>query len=129
MGSTWNDTAVEDSGSFEISGAEDGITEDLVLLSWLIVLLRTREDGQASFDWRYGPDDEGKPQAISSEKVMTGLDNKAEGVAAAIKKEISTESPKSSPAKLLLSTGRLSQVAEGTKDEVGVSCPSSRQYQ
>jgi hypothetical protein len=126
MGSTWGDAAVEDFRSFELSGREYGITEDLVLLSWLIVLLRTKEDGQASFGWRYGPDDEGTQQrVISSEKIMTGLDSKAEEVATAITREISRESPKSSPTTLFLSTGRLSQVAEGAKDEVGAQSPSS----
>lgn len=81
MGSTWNEAAMEDFRSFEVSGAAHGVTEDLVLLSWLIVLLRTREDGQASFDWRYRSEQEGtQPRVILSEKVITAFNTTAEDV-------------------------------------------------
>lgn len=52
----------EDFRDFEIDGlilnTRTGIREEIVLVAWLLVLLRTREDGQVDYSWghRYETD-------------------------------------------------------------------------
>lgn len=53
-----------------------GMREDILLASWLIVLLRTREGERVSFDWTYqnSPNaPEQTPRHFSMEDVMNGL--------------------------------------------------------
>ncbi|KFY84358.1 hypothetical protein V500_09373 [Pseudogymnoascus sp. VKM F-4518 (FW-2643)] len=119
---------------FEVTGlASDqtlsltGIKDETLLLSWLIVLLRTREGGQISFDWAYkSPEDgfeqEPETRSLSTDEVVTGLQSNITDTAAVISRYITTAEPsrrvpKSSPGSLLLSTSSLSKTSEGAKDE------------
>lgn len=102
-----------------------GMREDLVLLSWLIVLLRTREDSQVCFDWTYQSASEQKSEkrCLSMNKVMTGLQDRAGKVAAAILDDIETVAlshhvPTAGHVSLVLSTGNLSRTSEEPKEEV-----------
>lgn len=104
-----------------------GIMEDMVLLSWLIVLLRTSEGNQASYDWAYKGRDgfEQGPMArhLSTGEVMTGLQSTVRQVAAAISSHITATAPSQRgnilrPVTLVLSTGFLSKASAEAKDEV-----------
>jgi len=107
------------------------LSQELLLASWLITLLRTREDSEVSFEWAvHSREDEGKDESanawrLSAGEVMPGLDTVVEQVAAAISRHIAAASPKPdpAPASLLLSTGSLSRTAAGTtKQEVSAPC-------
>ncbi|KAJ5484796.1 Nonribosomal peptide synthase sidD [Penicillium diatomitis] len=72
------------SSQYEISvlscdddGSPTGLRENVVLLAWLICLLRTSEDGKASFEWRYEDQLDGSP-AGESLVLSTGPINKKE---------------------------------------------------
>jgi len=86
------------------------LTPELVLFAWFIVLLRTQEDGQVSFEWA---SQNGQPTSLHASEVMQGLDSKAEDVVAAIFQRVTYCSS------LLLSTGTLSE----SEDEVSFLCP------
>jgi len=108
-----------------------GMREELVLLAWLIVLLRTREDGQATYSWAYSTrekavEDEPSCMQLSSGDVLPDLQSNIGHVAAAISHHINTVAPRPSagvegPASLLLSTGSLSKTPKGANDEVSAS--------
>lgn len=123
---------------FEVTGlASDqtlsltGMKDETLLLSWLIVLLRTREGGRMSFDWAYkSPEDslehEPETRSISTEVVVAGLQSSITDTATEISRcitsaEPSQRIPKSSPGSLVLSTSSLSKSYEGAKDEVSKS--------
>ncbi|KAL2261055.1 hypothetical protein VTK26DRAFT_4743 [Humicola hyalothermophila] len=104
-----------------------GMREDILLLSWLIVLLRSREDADFSFEWAYSnrktgaKGDQANVMQLSAKEVMPGLDTRAAEVAVSISrhiaKAIKPHTAGSSSASLLLSTGSLSQIAgKGTQD-------------
>jgi hypothetical protein len=105
-----------------------GITEEIVLLSWLIVLLRTREGGQICFDWAYrdptnGPAHEPVRRRLLMDEVMTGLHNTVGQTAAAISCHVNPAPLSrcalgSNPISLLLSTCSLSPTLEEIQDEV-----------
>jgi hypothetical protein len=102
--------------------------DETLLLSWLIVVLRTREGGQVSFDWAYkSPDgasgDELETRSLSTDEVVTELQNNITETTAVVSRFITTaepsqRTPKSNPGSLLLSTSSLSKTSEGAKDEV-----------
>jgi hypothetical protein len=137
MGSTSDYVGGDGFRSFEVPGlapetsTPTGMRDDLLLLSWLIVLLRTREDGQASYEWAYDGQEDGgvherKNRSLSTDQVEITLQSKVGEVAAAISRQIITATPDqagSTPATLLLSTGSLSRTAEGAKDEVSRRTP------
>ncbi|GME46731.1 uncharacterized protein K452DRAFT_303125 [Neofusicoccum parvum] len=116
--------------SFEVPGlASDqdasptGMKDEVVLLSWLIVLLRTGDDCQVCFDWAYnsGLEREPKIKCLSMDRVMTGLQDQVGRLAAAISDDIDTvkdsEKTTSSPfVSLFLSTSSLSQTSQDAKD-------------
>jgi len=121
--------------SFKVLGLESGLTststgmrDEILLLSWLIILLRTREESQICYDWAYkgrGSVVEGELMSIrlSTDEVMTGLKNKVGQIAATISRHIMRVAPSlctatCNPASLLLSTGSLSQTSDGAKSEV-----------
>lgn len=118
--------------SFEAAGiiaghvtTPTGMRDEILLLSWLIVLLRTREGGDISFDWAYksltnGPEQETVNRSLSMDEVVTGLQSNVEEISAAISRHIATEATNqtSSPVSLLVSTGSLSPTSEESKDEV-----------
>lgn len=125
---------------FEVTGlASDqtlsltGMKDETLLLSWLIVLLRTREGGQVSFDWAYKSSEdvfeqELEAMSLSTEEVVTGLQNNITETTTVVSRFITTaepsqRTPKSSPRSLLLSTNSLSKTSEGGKDEVS-ECPT-----
>lgn len=124
-----------DISSFQlIDPASDSLstsTQELLLVSWLIVLLRTREDTDIPvwFDWtvsspsqeKGAQDEPEQVMRLSASEVMTGLDSEVGQVAAAISRHMAAmTAPRSSADPLLFSTASLSQVTEGatSKDEV-----------
>jgi len=121
--------------SFEIAAlvsdqnSSTGLDEGVLLLSWLIVLLRTREGGEISFDWAYkGWTDSLKHEQakghLAMGNVMTGLQDNVGQVAAAIRRDIVASVASSQhtaipgSVSLLLSTGSLSQTPQEVKEEV-----------
>ncbi|KXG54093.1 AMP-dependent synthetase/ligase [Penicillium griseofulvum] len=96
-----------------------GMKEEIVLLSWLMVLLRSREDSQISYDWSHKDFANGvEPESVNKllmNEVMKGLQSNVGDVATAISRNISTGA--SSPASLVLSTSSLSRTSEEAKDE------------
>lgn len=125
--------------SFEITGlandqttSSTGMKEDLILLSWLVVLLRTREDRQACFDWAYTSranwvEHELVNRRLSTNDLMTTLESSVSQVSAAISKHMETtasslSTPIPGPMSLLLNTCSLSQSSEDVQDEVSVYC-------
>ncbi|GLB22897.1 nonribosomal peptide synthase [Aspergillus tubingensis] len=91
-----------------------GMKEELLLVSWLIVLLRTREDGQASFEWAYKGDEPSPANRCLSTEVMADLRSSVGQTAAAIARKRTT-TPETAPSRslaLLLSTSTLSQTTE-----------------
>lgn len=97
-----------------------GMKEEIVLLSWLMVLLRSREDSQISYDWSYKDFANGtEPESVNKllmNEVMKGLQSNVGEVATAISRSIPAGA--SSPASLILSTSSLSRTSEEAKDEV-----------
>lgn len=126
--------------SFEVAGfasetpTSTGMREVNVLASWLLVLLRTQEDGHVSFEWTYkGQEDGAKLEPVNSlisDQVMPNLQNNIRNVATAISRQIEkvTSRPRS-PSSLILSTSSMSQTSE-PKDEVSILslCPLIRPY-
>lgn len=121
--------------SYQIAGlASDqpstatGMRDEILLVSWLIVLLRTREDGQVRYDWAYkgqatGAEGHGPANTLSTDQVMPSLQTSIQQVAEAVSSHVANAIPgqyttESGPASLLLSTGPLSQTSEDAKDEV-----------
>lgn len=110
------------------TAAPTGMREDILLLSWLIVLLRTQETNQISFDWAYKVQSNGfehKPviKRLSMDEVMTGIQSSVSQSAAAISRHMTAvasnqHTAMSGPVSLLLSTNYLSQTPEEAKDEV-----------
>ena len=94
-----------------------GMKEEIVLLSWLMVLLRSREDSQVSYDWSYTGDNDQRINKLSMNEVMKGLESNVGEVAAAI---VRTLPGSSSSGSIILSTSSLVRTAETIKDEVCV---------
>lgn len=101
--------------------------EEIVLLSWLIVLLRTREDGRASYEWAYQSQGDVSNSEVanklSTDEVLPRLQENVGDTLASISHH--TENAKgnlkiaeSSPTSLLLSTGSLFESTDSTKDDV-----------
>lgn len=101
-----------------------GMKEEIVLLSWLMVLLRSREDSQISYDWSYTNDENDTTQQtinkLSMNEVMNGLGSNVGDVTTAILKSI--PSGPSNAKSMILSTSTLSQTSETVKDEVRIPC-------
>ncbi|GIJ87087.1 non-ribosomal peptide synthetase [Aspergillus pseudoviridinutans] len=111
---------------FEVAGlASDeassltGMRDEIVLLSWLIVLLRTRDGVQIRYDWAYTrPEEEPIPRCLAMNEVVAGLQSSVKETTAAVSRYIVTYGQNQSvPATLLLSTSSLSQTSEEAKDE------------
>ncbi|KAE8154162.1 Nonribosomal peptide synthetase 4 [Aspergillus avenaceus] len=116
--------------SFEVIGLSVNRTlfmtsmrDEIVLLSWLIVLLRSQEDGQIRFEWAYKSQDEKDKdelpkRSLSMGEVMTGLQSKIGEVASAIRQHIATDVVVNPAAtSLLLSTGPLSRTSDDITTE------------
>ncbi|KAJ5606380.1 AMP-binding enzyme [Penicillium lagena] len=116
--------------TFKIGGLESdrastptGMREEILLLSWLIVLLRTQESGRISYEWAYGSrgnavEHEAVNQCLSTD-VMTDLQSTVGQSAATISRHIKRTTTKSifSPVSILLSTRFLSRKSETATDE------------
>lgn len=111
-----------------------GIREELVLLSWLAVLLRSREGSSVDFQWAYrhdnAPEDRPAIRHVSMDKVLKGLHSSVQDTAAAILESLTANDPSlhetlSGHAKLVLSTSSLLQTSTETEDEVSQSLPWS----
>ncbi|KAK8202289.1 Nonribosomal peptide synthetase 4 [Zalaria obscura] len=111
--------------SFEIDGLAQkstptGFRDEVLLLSWLLVLLRTQEGSQVSFDWAYrdrsnGFEREVASQRLSMGKAMTGLQDSVGQVTSSISRYLATLKPNLHTATsnaLLLSTSSLSEPCE-----------------
>ncbi|RDL33296.1 AMP-binding enzyme [Venustampulla echinocandica] len=120
--------------SFKIVGlaldqttALTGMRDEILLLSWLIVLLRTQDGGQICYDWAYkgrenGFQHEPVNRSLSMEEVKAGLQSTVGQTAAAISSYLTMIAPSqlaamSSPVSLYLSTSSLSPPSEEAKDE------------
>ncbi|CAI7591434.1 unnamed protein product [Penicillium pancosmium] len=114
--------------SFEVVGlASDEITrtgmkDEILLLSWLAMLLKTREGGQVSFEWAY--DISGESSRLSMNEVVKGLEDHILNASATIRQYITSQSavasdkaPVTSPVPLILSTNSFSKKSEDTKEE------------
>ncbi|RAL62410.1 hypothetical protein DID88_004976 [Monilinia fructigena] len=105
-----------------------GMREEILLLSWLIVLLRIREEGsQISYEWAYKSREdnfelEPVKGRLSLDEVTTELHNNVGQVTSKVlhhitKVKSSQDAAISSPVSLLLSTSSLSQASEEANDE------------
>ncbi|EXJ54881.1 uncharacterized protein A1O5_12947 [Cladophialophora psammophila CBS 110553] len=120
--------------SFKVTGlASDqpntptGLREEILLLAWLLVLLRTQDAGQVWFDWAYegrgnGALHEPVKRRLVTDELMTGLQDNIGQVGARIARHITactqTQLPGGSgPVSLLLSTSSLSRRPEEANDQ------------
>lgn len=124
-----------DARSFEVVGlASDettptGMKEDVLLLSWLAMLLKTREGAQVSFEWAYGIS--GESRRLSMNEVVKGLEEDIMDASATIRKYITSavpndKSPVTSPVPLILTTNSFSSDSEDTKEEVSEAPTSAK---
>lgn len=115
--------------SFDQIFTPTGMREEILLLSWLIVLLRIQDEGsQISYDWAYKTrenDFEHEPVkgCLSLGEVMKTSRDNVRQVTSEISHHItkiasSQDVAISSPVSLLLSTSSLSQTSEEAIDEV-----------
>lgn len=119
--------------SFKVAGliadqvsTPTGMREQIVLLSWLIVLLRTREDGRISYEWAYqtqGYSPNGEVvNKLSTEEVLPRLQDNVGDSLAAISRHIENVkgnlTAESSSMSLLLSTGSLLKSSDSAKNDV-----------
>lgn len=92
-----------------------GMRDELVLLSWCIVLLRTSEEGQASFDWAYsGQSGSLQSHCLNTAQVISSLQRSVEQAGIEILRHISTSavdhsSPTPTSTSLVLSNSLLSK--------------------
>lgn len=80
------------------SASPTGMKNEILLLSWFIVLLRTREDGYSCYDWAYVARGNAFEQPavkfrLSTDEVIPGLQNTVEQIASAISHHIATYKP------------------------------------
>lgn len=101
---------------------------EVVLAAWLIVLLRTREGSEISYDWGYQTQQNDSQQytvkgCISMREVMAGVQDKVEDVIAFLSRHMQSLAETQSsnamdPASLMLSTSSLGQTSEEAREEV-----------
>ena len=105
-----------------------GMREDILLASWLIVLLRTREGERVSFDWTYQSTTnvpEEPYRHLSMEDVMKGLEDPIENVIKALSSQITRAKSSENYAEsvsMLLSTSVLSQQTENSTVRPSSTC-------
>ncbi|KAL5356257.1 hypothetical protein BJX96DRAFT_171445 [Aspergillus floccosus] len=101
--------------------ASTGMRDGILLLSWLVVLLRTREESQISFEWArvdrtQTPDGSREAKYLRMGELMpAGLKSSVRQVAAAISQQAANSSP-SDPVTLVFSTSSMSQSSNLHKD-------------
>jgi hypothetical protein len=130
-----NEASGMEAQSFDIAGlapyncgTPTGMRDEIILLSWLIVLMRTQESSSVRFEWRYqgsaevlgGGDD---VQTLTPNEVTIGLQSHIGQAAAMLAGEIPsiTETQQTSFSdrpSLLISNGSLSQSSEDATEEV-----------
>lgn len=103
-----------------------GMKEEVVILAWLIVLMRTHEGTLPRFEWAYKSrvEDAGVKSVnneLPTETLVSGLDSSVEQVATAISQHIKTVTPAelgaaSSSVSLILSSGSLTYDAEANEE-------------
>lgn len=105
-----------------------GMRDEIILLSWLIVLMRTQESTSVRFEWRYQGSSEvlgggDTVRTLSPNELMIGSQSHVGQGAAMIAGIIPSiteaqESALASRPSLLISNGSLSQSSEDATDEV-----------
>lgn len=128
----------EEFRSFDVSGlastpftSATGMKNEIVILSWLLVLLRTGEGSQIQYDWAFKGLESSSERAIIANSLLMGAiitdteGNVGQSLEATIS-HISKVDPSqcrttSKPLSILLSTQSLSQISEDAKDEVSRS--------
>jgi hypothetical protein len=124
MAARLNSNSVESSEvaglASDLASSPTGMRDEIILLSWLIVLLRTRDGVEIRYDWAYmHPEEETVARSLAMNEVVVGLQSSIKETAAAVSRHIAIDAPdQSAPACLLLSTSSLSQTSEEAKDEV-----------
>ncbi|KAJ6114384.1 hypothetical protein N7486_000162 [Penicillium sp. IBT 16267x] len=103
-----------------------GMKEEVVLLAWLVVLMRTREGTLPRFEWAYKicADDAGVKSVnneLPTETLVPGLDNSVEQIITAISQHIKAVTPAELGAapnsvSLILSSGSLTHDAEANEE-------------
>lgn len=130
---------------FEIAGlAPDncatptGMRDELLLISWLIVLMRIQESSQVRFEWKYNNgsavlSNGDSIRSLSPHDVTIGMQSHAgqatanlSGMIPLIKKPQQIQM--SEPASLYLSSGSLSRTSDQAKDEVGVHLVNDEEF-
>ncbi|KIW72922.1 hypothetical protein PV04_01081 [Phialophora macrospora] len=124
------DADAEGFWSFKVAGlASDppntptGLREELLLLAWLLVLLRTQDEGQVWFDWAYEGGGTGVVRKrLVIDELITGLQDNIGEVGARIARHVTACTKTqlhggSGPVSLLLSTSSLSQTPEEANDQ------------
>ena len=104
--------------------------DDIILLSWLIVLARTREDDETRFEWSYYDDGGNNSEAtrvLSTNEVISDRQNDIRQTAEAISRHVNISTPNSCPeifpnTSLLLSTGVLYRAQGEDIPAVSIHC-------
>lgn len=131
LGNSCNPRRIELVGlSAERAHIPTGMKDEFLLLSWLIVLLRTKEDRRASYHWMYQirePETERELASgyLSTDEVMDTLKSSVRQITASISTYMAgaisrSHETFSSPISLILSTGCQPKAANESKNEVGV---------
>jgi len=112
-------------------GTPTGMRDEIILLSWLIVLMRTQESSAVRFEWQYQGSEEvlGSGDAVRTlapNDAMIGLQSHIGQAAAMLAGEIPsiTETQESQIAirpSLRLSNASLSQSSDDATDEVSLT--------
>lgn len=115
----------------DLNSSPTGVKEEVLLLSWFIVLLRTREEDRISYEWAYQSQSNNDASShkrlircISSDQVVPDLQSKVEQVTTSIARHINAAASNqnelggTSPASIILSTSLLSQTSDRVNDEV-----------
>lgn len=132
--SATNEAAGMEAKTFDVDGLVPrncatltGLRDEIVLISWLIVLMRMQESSLARCEWQYQgsdlPANGDAVRTLSPNDVMIGMQSHAGQAAAMLAGTIPTttqnqQSALSIPASLRLSTGSLSPSSENATDEV-----------
>lgn len=133
--STTNETAGMEAKTFDVDGLVPrncatltGMRDEVVLISWLIVLMRMQESSLVRCEWQYHGSEEipangDAVRTLSPNDVMIGMQSHAGQAAAMLARTIPTttqtqQSALETPASLRLSTGSLSPSPENATDEV-----------
>lgn len=134
--SSINEASGMESQIFDIAGlapgncsTPTGMRDEIILFSWLIVLMRTQESSAVRFEWQYQGSEEvlGNGDAVrtlSPSEVMIGLQSHIGQVSAMLAGTIPTitqtqQSKLATRPSLRLSNASLSQSTDDATDEVG----------